>query len=172
MSCDVEDCEKPIGVRGLCPKHYARLMRNGSPTATRYQMSSDPLVRIKNRVEEENGCWVWTGPTNNQGYGYLTFKAKRWYVHRLAYTASVGPIPEGKVIDHLCRRTNCCNPDHLEVVTQRENALRGIGPAAINARKTHCPQGHPYSPENTYVQGPGPGRFSGRICRTCSNRKR
>jgi hypothetical protein len=64
-------------------------------------------------------------------------------------------------IDHLCRRPLCCNPLHLEAVTMRENLMRGNGWSGRNARKTHCPQGHPYSPENTSV------RDGSRHCRTC-----
>lgn len=79
-----------------------------------------------------------------------------------------GPIPEGLVIDHLCRNRGCVNPDHLEAVTQRENILRGEGLAAANARKTHCPKGHPYSGENLYVV-PSSGR---RQCRICADARR
>ena len=42
------------------------------------------------------------------------------------------------------------NPEHLEAVTCRENILRGLGPGASNARKTHCSAGHPFTEENSY----------------------
>jgi hypothetical protein len=45
-------------------------------------------------------------------------------VHRHVYEELVGPIPEGLVLDHLCRETLCCRPSHLEVVTLAENSAR------------------------------------------------
>jgi hypothetical protein len=83
--------------------------------------------------------------------------------HRFAYQMLVGPIPEGLTLDHLCRNTGCCNPEHLEAVTHRDNVLRGVSFAAVNAVKTECPRGHPYDSENTYIV-PSTG---GRLCRLC-----
>lgn len=105
--------------------------------------------RFWRRVEKTDDCWLWTGHVNPvTGYGsyYLPGSPNRsQYAHRVAYEFAKGPIPEGLTIDHLCRVRNCVNPDHLEAVSLRENVLRSpIAVAAINARKTHCPQGHPY----------------------------
>jgi hypothetical protein len=84
------------------------------------------------------------------------------YAHRVAYVLSVGPIPKGLTIDHLCRNRGCVNPTHLEAVTQRENTLRSpIALAALNAAKTHCPKGHPYSGANVELRGRSRG------CRSC-----
>jgi hypothetical protein len=96
----------------------------------------------------------------NKGYGAFMVGGRNVRVHRWAYETLVGPIPDGLVIDHLCRVRNCVNPDHLEPVTHRENIRRGEA-GAWNRVKTHCPQGHEYTPENT--------RYSGttRNCREC-----
>ena len=127
------------------------------------------LLHARSTADLATGCRLWAGALTNAGYGRLTWKVNGRLergAHRVAYVAHVGPIPEGKVIDHLCRVRHCVNPDHLEVVTQRENIMRSpIAIGAANAAKTHCPQGHEYTPENTYVQvGRG---YTGRLCRTC-----
>jgi hypothetical protein len=93
---------------------------------------------------DEGGCWPWLGAHTKAGYGVLSVKRERVYAHRYAYTLFKGPIPEGLQLDHLCRNRGCCNPEHLEAVTRRENILRGVAPAAQHAKKTHCPKGHAY----------------------------
>lgn len=82
--------------------------------------------------------------------------------HRVSYETFVGPIPAGLTLDHLCRNTLCINPAHLEPVTIKENVLRGDGPTARNARKTHCDRGHAFDETNT-----GPNANGGRSCRAC-----
>ena len=89
-------------------------------------------------------CWIWTRAKTNKGYGRLTWNYEHWLAHRLAYTLTKGPIPDGLHLDHLCRAPACINPNHLEAVTMRENTMRGNNFTAIHARKTHCPRGHSY----------------------------
>jgi hypothetical protein len=82
-------------------------------------------------------------------------------IHRLVYEAAFGPIPDGLTLDHLCRNPWCVNPGHLQPVTQRENNLRGDTIPGLNAHKTHCLNGHPFSVENTHAyQGK-------RFCKQC-----
>ena|ERR1017187_9891063 len=103
-------------------------------------------------------CWIWPFAASKAGYGQKRIGGKATYTHRVAYETLVGPIPDGLVIDHLCRVTRCYNPSHLQPVTRQENARRG----KWGALTTHCPQGHPYDEENTYVDPDGARR-----CRTC-----
>jgi hypothetical protein len=108
------------------------------------------------------GCWEWTG-AKTEGYGQVNRRSLggRHLTHRLMYEAAVGPIPAGLHIDHLCRNPSCGNPAHLEPVECRENLLRGHTTPALNVTKTHCPQGHEYTLENTYL-------YKGqRHCLTC-----
>jgi hypothetical protein len=91
-----------------------------------------------------NGCWLWTGALNAQGYG----KYGEGLAHRTAFILSVGSIPDGLQLDHLCRVRNCVNPDHLEPVTHLENVRRGLRGALFTPLLTRsCGKGHPY-PEN------------------------
>lgn len=114
-------------------------------------------------IREPSGCWVWMGGRVSSGYGAIKDRGKQLPVHRAAYELYVGPIPEGLVLDHLCRNRPCWRPAHLEVVTQQVNTLRGVGLTASQALQTHCKHGHEFTPENTYTGGSPPGRR----CRTC-----
>lgn len=76
-------------------------------------------------VDPETGCWNWTGAILKTGYGAMSWLGKNKPAHRIAYEQFVGPIPDGLVLDHLCRNTRCVNPDHLEPVTSTENIRRG-----------------------------------------------
>jgi len=96
----------------------------------------------------ESGCWLWEGNCNPKGYGRFMSGRKTFMAHRFVYELLKGTIPEGLQLDHLCRVHCCVNPAHLEPVTGRINTLRGIEFAAVNAAKTSCPQGHPYTPDN------------------------
>jgi hypothetical protein len=114
------------------------------------------------------GCWFWTGATSSRrlGYGTIYANGRHQPAHRVSYELFVGPVPVGLELDHLCRVPCCVNPDHLEPVTHQENTRRGTAgkvAGALQQAKTHCPSGHPYTPENTYYRANGH-----RECRECS----
>lgn len=111
-------------------------------------------------------CWTWQGAKTPDGYGKIRIDGRLVLVHRVMYEAHKGPIPEGMQIDHTCRRRHCCNPEHLEVVTSRENTLRGKGLTAKNARKKRCKRGHDLTdPENVIERQEKDGLR--RRCRKC-----
>ena len=106
----------------------------------------------------ETPCWVWNRHIDKDGYGGGMPKPNPG-AHRYVYALMVGPIPDGLQIDHLCRVRACVNPEHMEPVTHAENMRR-----SFHAQKTHCQNGHGFSPENTY-QRPKDGV---RQCRACN----
>jgi hypothetical protein len=123
--------------------------------------------------EPNSGCWLWCGALTKAGYGKISLgyrEGKEVYAHRLSYETHYGPIPDGLVIDHLCRVTCCVNPQHLEPVTHKVNVRRGRvcdlhdpdNPVHPNSRKTACLRGHPLSGSNLHISPSG-----SRICRTC-----
>lgn len=119
-------------------------------------------TRFWKKVEKTEGCWLWTASLDGKGYGQLQVgtlaKPKMKRAHRISYELAHGEIPEGMVIDHLCRQTRCVNPEHLEAVTFQENLLRGNG----GRLRTKCAKGHDFSPENTAIRG---GK---RKCKQCA----
>jgi len=117
---------------------------------------------------DSNGCWIWNGTRDTKDYGAIYSGCKRRVpAHRVIYVFLMGPIPEGKLLDHLCRVHPCVNPAHLEPVSNKENVLRGISFAAVNAQKSHCSNGHEFTDGNTYRRTDGT-----RDCRICRSTKK
>jgi hypothetical protein len=180
ITCDIEDCPKtPIG-RGWCDAHYRRWIKYGDPLGVAPPRTyQDPAERFWRRVNK-NGpcpdmdpdlgpCWLWTGPLSRKGYAQFSvtrdWERTNWPVHGFAYEQMVGRVPDGLELDHLCCVRHCVNPDHLEPVTHEENIARAKARGSYARqweKTTHCPQGHEYTDDNTYVDPDGV-----HFCRTC-----
>lgn len=122
----------------------------------------------KVKVDGQSDCWIWAGTKDKDGYGLISVDGKPKRAMRVAYELYRGPIPMGLVLDHFlyperCIGPSCSNPQHLMPTTRSANSARSSW-----ARKTHCPAGHEYSPENTVLENTGRGG-KGRRCRKCRN---
>lgn len=146
-----------IPARGLCRACYEHARRAGS--IDRLSPKPTAVERFWAKMERQgDGCWLWMAGRNRGGYGTFYVDGRDVKAHRYAYELLVGPIPEGLVIDHLCRTRACVNPSHLDPVTAEENVRRGEGPTAVNARKARCHRGHPLD----FIDSQG-----ARQCSTC-----
>lgn len=164
--CSIDTCTRPHRARGYCGGHYTRWLHGKDLNVP---MRTDPLdVRVRGLIEQGDGCWRWLGHLTSSGYGSIWRGGQHYRAHRVAYEIFVGPIPEGLVIDHLCRNRGCVNPAHMEPVTPHENWRRGESVTVKHARKTHCKWGHPFDDANTRYRPSGARR-----CRIChGNEKR
>ena len=113
------------------------------------------------KLDKSNSCWIFTDSLDKDGYGRVRCGDKKIFAHRLSYQIFIGQIPDGLVIDHLCRNRSCANPEHLEAVSNAENIRRGET-GKILKDKTHCPQGHEYNENNTRIKKSGH-----RSCKEC-----
>jgi len=143
--------------------HYARYRRTGNPvTVTR----TSTLDSFWSRVDKcaVGGHWLWTGPVLPNGYGQIVTRKRLTasgtrLAHRVCWELIRGPIPEGLVLDHLCRVLLCVNPDDLEPVELQENVRRGLH----GVLRTHCKYGHELVGDNVLYDH----RRNCRRCRTC-----
>lgn len=164
LTCSVESCYSPVASKGLCCAHYKRLAKYGDPEGRPQRQDRDSCFDSYCMATAE-GCVQWISTVQSAGYGKFGSggKGRSVLAHRYAYERAYGPIPEGLVIDHLCRNRLCVNPEHLEAVTNEENLRRGLGYGLRNGMRNSCIHGHEYTPENTYAAPDGGVR-----CRECA----
>lgn len=138
-------------------------LRNANGTYVR----TDPKIRFMKFVSvAKNGCWNWTGCKlliKKAFYCQFYDGKRREWSHRVSYRMFNGEIPNNLTVDHQCNNTICVNPDHLKLMTLKENILRGNSVAAVNARKTHCIRGHELSGKNLVSHK----SVRGRTCKIC-----
>lgn len=132
---------------------------------------SGPVVR-----EELGACWNWTGALYKEGYGAFSVHRKARGAHRVAWEMEHGPIPPGLFVCHRCDNRRCIRSTHLFLGTQADNIAdcrakgrlsRGSVHGASERAKTHCPSGHEYDAENTYLARTGNTGWKHRVCRKC-----
>ena len=126
--------------------------------------SAPSMTRFWSKVDRKEGlsCWNWIGPTNASGYGRFHAEGRSVMAHRVTVWLSGRSIPNGMEVDHICRNRSCVNPEHLRVVTHRENLLAGETITARAAATTNCPKGHLLVGGNLLISKDGR-----RKCREC-----
>ena len=123
------------------------------------------VERFEKYFRKDEGWWLWTGGLLHIGYGAFTAEDRKSVrAHRFSYEIYIGEIPKGLTLDHLCRVRSCVNPSHLEPVTIKENLMRSSNFVAINAKKTHCKNGHEFTEGSFYLSKKG-----SRDCKQCKS---
>lgn len=155
ISCRVSGCTKVILCKDVCSTHYDRLRRLGrtylvpGEQGKRHNYIVTPIEeRFWAKIRKTNNHWFWTGGKTLLGYGSLWDYERKGGVmaHRLSWELANGKkIPKELHIDHLCRTPSCVNPNHIEPVTRKVNAQRGVAGLRAKERsilQTHCKNGH------------------------------
>lgn len=158
---------QPVEVHPCTIKRRERAVKVGAQKRV-WPDDRSPLGCFMSKICYAGDCIVWTGYVNEHGYGVTIVNQRHEYAHRFAFEMQYGPIPQGLVLDHICRNPICVNPAHLEAVTQKVNTYRGkaVEVWKQQSTKTHCTNGHELTGENVYREGPD-GR--NRRCRICKN---
>ena len=126
--------------------------------------------RFNNYTNKTDSCWIWTGLSIWNGYGRIWVKGKPKLAHRVSmFLYKDFDLNSDKLILHKpeCNNRKCVNPDHLYIGDHNDNMRdKAISKTNHQSNKTHCPKGHEYTPENTYIVARGE-----RCCKTCYNKR-
>jgi len=115
-----------------------------------------------------DGCWLWQGATQRDGYGLFRVDGRRRVAHRIALELYTGvPIPVDKFVCHHCDNPPCVRPSHLFIGTAADNVADMVAKGRLVTRsiRTHCIRGHVFDEANTAFR---PRKHTmKRQCRAC-----
>lgn len=135
-TCAVTDCGRPVFGHGWCNAHYKRWRKHGDPMSA-IPVAAPPDADLANRfwakVDKTDECWLWTGTLTSHGYGQFKVNNRRLRAHRVAYGLTIGPIPDGAILDHRCHVRSCVNPAHIRLVTVKQNSENRVGAQSNSA---------------------------------------
>lgn len=131
-TCSIDGCDNDHYGRGWCRKHWKRWRRHGDPHAGASSLYPTPEEAFVHRSERRDDHIIWTGATNDNGYGVIWDGKRTRLAHRWNWERESGPIPRGKDLDHRCGVPACCNPEHLRIVTVKQNAENRVRLASNN----------------------------------------
>ena len=149
--CLVDDCDKKFAARDMCHTHYGAWRRTHPDGALPPIEKPTDEERFWALADKAGECWIWEGSTGAGGYGTFWLDGKHNKAHRMAYRYAGGDLPDDLTIDHLCRVIRCVNPEHLEAVTNEDNASRAW---KHRERGDYCRRGHIYE-GNSFIDRNG-----------------
>lgn len=121
-ACKFKGCERGRrSAEGYCLMHYKRWKRHGDPSVVHTVKGSARLSDRSHKIDRTGDCWVWTGATDDDGYGIFRSGGSVFRAHRVSYEENVGPIPDGLGVLHHCDNPPCVRPDHLWTGTTAQN---------------------------------------------------
>jgi len=120
-------------------------------------------------IETANGCIEWTGYRMPYGYGVIYWNGANRLTHRVSYELYHGNLDSNAIVCHRCDNPPCVKPEHLFAGTHADNVRDKVrkGRQPTGPRKTHCRNGHAYSPENVLMVL---GKY--RRCKICNSDSR
>jgi len=149
--------------------------RRRTPELERFLAKVDKNGPVPEHRPELGPCWAWTAYRNALGYGQFGLAGRRGglvLAYQWAWQQEHGPVPDGLVLDHLCRNPACVRPAHLEAVTQSVNTQRGLKGdlKPLTPIREKCANDHPMTPENRYPRSDS-GQRTKYGCRECDRDK-